>query len=194
MQPPLPTTDIEQATPMANCRLIYRSICSSSFLPNDDLRALVQQSAENNRDEGITGLLLLSGDRFLQVLEGPSLQVNRLFTRIMRDTRHHDVELISFEQIGPTYFDDWNMYLVDLFDLSKQPRELLARKYTAANGVIEIPERLHEVYALLLDARAICRGRPWDECMSSGGGDQTQPASAAPQSSAEQPLPAGDHA
>jgi hypothetical protein len=177
---------------MANCRLIYRSTCSSSFLPNEDLRALVQGSAEHNRREGITGLLLLSGNRFLQVLEGPSLPVNRLFGRISRDKRHRDVELISFEQIGPTYFDDWNMYLVDLFDLSKEPRELLARKYTAANGIVEIPERLHEVYGLLLDARAICRGRPWDECLSARGRDTAALADAAPQSPDEKPMTVDD--
>jgi hypothetical protein len=192
VQQPLPATDSEHAAAMANCRLIYRSICSSSFLPNEDLRALVERSADNNRGEGITGLLLLSGERFLQVLEGPSPAVNCLFGRIMRDTRHHDVELISFEQIGPTYFDEWNMYLVDLFDLSKQPRELLARKYTGANGIIEIPERLHEVYALLLDARAICRGRPWEECLSTGGGDQPAPVNSGSRSSTEEPVPAGD--
>ncbi len=148
---------------MADCRLIYRSTCSASFLPNEDLKALVQQSAENNRRDQITGLLLLSGDQFLQVLEGPSPEVNRLFRRLCRDERHHDIELIAFEQIGPRYFSDWCMHLVDLFDLSRQPRDLLAQKYGAENGVIEIPERLHEIFALLLDARAICRNQPWEE-------------------------------
>jgi len=147
---------------MENCRLIYRSTCSATFLANEELRALVNQSAENNRRHDINGLLLLSGSRFLQVLEGPSAAVNRLFGRIIQDSRHHDVELISFEQIGPAYFNDWNMYLVDLFDLPKHPRELLMSKYDSSNGAVQVPDRLHEVYALLLDARAICRGRPWD--------------------------------
>ena len=148
---------------MGDCRLIYRSTCSASFLPNEDLRSLVHQSADHNAEQGITGLLLLSGDQFLQVLEGPDTAVNRLFNRIIRDTRHHDVALIAFEQIGPRYFDDWCMHLVDLFDLARQPRELLAQKYGAANGVIRIPERLHEIFGLLLDARAICRNQPWEE-------------------------------
>ena len=56
---------------MGDCRLIYRSTCSASFLPNEDLRSLVHQSADHNAEQGITGLLLLSGDQFLQVLEGP---------------------------------------------------------------------------------------------------------------------------
>lgn len=145
------------------CRLIYRSVCADACLPNEDLRQLITRSAEHNRAAGITGLLLLSGDRFLQVLEGPSAPVNQLFGRIMRDPRHHEIELIAYEQIGPTYFDDWAMHLVDLFDLSRAPREYLARKYQVENGVVQIPERLHEVYGLLLDAKALCTGRPWEE-------------------------------
>jgi len=156
---------------MDKCRLIYRSACSDSFMPNEDLRKLVQQSAENNRAAGITGLLILSGDHFLQALEGPADAVNDLFARIVRDQRHYDIRLISYEQIGPTYFDDWDMHLVDLFDLSKHPRQYLAEKYRIKDGTVQIPERMHEVYALLLDAKAICTGRPWDQDQSDAGSE-----------------------
>jgi hypothetical protein len=148
---------------MTHCRLIYQSTCSDKLIDNAELRELVQKSAEHNRAAAITGLLLLSGDQFLQVLEGPADAVNRLFGRIIRDRRHRDVRLLSFEQIGPTYFDDWSMHLVDLFDLSKAPRDLLARKYRSREGAVQIPERLHEVYGLLLDARHICLSRPWED-------------------------------
>jgi hypothetical protein len=164
---------------MGDCRLIYRSTCSESFLPNEDLRALVHKSADYNAAHGITGLLLMSGDKFLQVLEGPDKPVNELFNRIIRDTRHHEVELIAFEQIGPRYFDDWCMHLVDLFDLARQPRELLAEKYGAVNGVIRIPERLHEIFGLLLDARAICRNQPWEEDFGAAGAEAERAAPAA---------------
>jgi len=153
-------------------------------MPNEDLRQLMRESADNNRGAGITGLLILSGDAFLQVLEGPADAVNELFGHIMRDPRHHDLRLISYEQIGPTYFDDWDMHLVDLFDLSKHPRQYLAGKYRVENGVVQIPERLHEVYGLLLDAKAICTGRPWDEDL------RTSTDTAA--SSTPQPATAGD--
>jgi hypothetical protein len=147
---------------MGNCRLIYRSTCAGGFISNEALRKLVEQSAENNRADAITGLLLLSGDQFLQVLEGPSDAVNRLYGRIVQDPRHENVRLVSFEPIGPAYFDEWNMYLLDLFDLTKHPREFLAHKYGSADGAIAIPDRLHEIFSLLLDAKSICRGRPWE--------------------------------
>ena len=147
---------------MSHCRLIYQSTSVRSPVDNEDLRDLIERSTENNKAAGITGLLLLSGNRFLQVLEGPSDAVNALFGRIIRDKRHRDVQLLTYEPIGEVYFDDWNMYLVDLFDLPKAPREYLARKYSTHEGTVRIPSRLHEVYALLLDARSICLTRPWE--------------------------------
>ena len=147
---------------MSRCRLIYQSTVSDKFMPNTELKSLVERSSENNRALGVTGLLLLSGDHFLQVLEGPSNAVNSLFGRIMADQRHRDVRLLTFEPTGDVYFDEWNMYLVDLFDLPKAPRDYFARKYRSRDGAVEIPERLHEVYALLLDARAVCVNRPWE--------------------------------
>jgi hypothetical protein len=147
---------------MSHCRLIYQSVCTRNPIDNHDLRDLVQRSTEQNKAAGINGLLLLSGNRFLQVLEGPSDAVNALFGRIIRDRRHREVQLLTYEPMGDAYFDDWNMYLVDLFDLPKAPRDYLARKYATHEGAVRIPSRLHEVYALLLDARSICVTRPWE--------------------------------
>ncbi|EXJ16273.1 BLUF domain-containing protein [Imhoffiella purpurea] len=147
---------------MENCRLIYRSTCRDGFIDNADLRELVSKSAENNRVQGITGMLILSGDQFLQVLEGPSDAVNRLYARIIVDSRHEDLRLISYEQISERHFKDWDMSLVDLYDLPKPARDLLARKYPSRNGIVPIPERVHEAYALLLDAKFLCQGRPWE--------------------------------
>lgn len=85
-------------------------------MSNEDLFSLVEKAAENNKREGIAGLLLLAGDRFLQVLEGPVTAVNALFQRICHDDRHHTIELISYEPAAESYFEDWNMRLVDLYD------------------------------------------------------------------------------
>ncbi len=148
---------------MKNCRLIYRSDCTDKLIANEDLRDILQQSAQRNREAGITGLLVLSGDQFLQVLEGPSDAVNTLYSKLISDTRHHDLKLISYELIAERYFDDWGMSLVDLYDLPKAERDILRRKYASNKDAVAFPERLHEVYAFLLDAKALCSGRPWEE-------------------------------
>ncbi|MBK1725098.1 BLUF domain-containing protein [Thiocystis violacea] len=147
---------------MGRSRLIYRSTCTDTFITNEALRALVSKSAENNRALGVTGLLVLSGDQFLQVLEGPDEAVNDLYARIIHDARHHHLRLISYEPIAENYFDDWGMSLVDLYDLPKAAREILMRKYPCEGDAIQFPERLHEIYAFLLDAKTICLSRPWE--------------------------------
>ena len=140
---------------MGRCRLIYQSISTEEIISNEALSALMGLAARNNQRDEITGLLLLSGDHFLQVLEGDSKKVNQLFGKIVRDERHHSVELISFESIGTSYFPDWSMRLVDLYNLPGDSRSSLMEKYQHRDGEIRIPDTFHEVFALLLDARAL---------------------------------------
>lgn len=141
---------------MSRCRLIYSSISSKEIASNVTIKELVKRSAQNNLRDKITGLLLLSGDRFLQVLEGDSKAVNRLYGKIYQDARHREVELISFEAIDIGYFETWGMRLVDLYDLPIHPRRFLMDKYEHTDGNIHIPARLHEVFSLLLDAKTLC--------------------------------------
>ena len=164
---------------MRRSRLIYASTATADVVSNEMLRGLSERAASANAEHQITGLLILSGNRFLQVLEGPHRHVNQLFRNIMGDARHRDVELISFEPMDCAYFADWSMRLVDLFDLPGQPREYLAAKYAHKDGSILIPDRLHEVYALLLDARSLCISTPWQ---APAGGDPSSGTTTTPAS------------
>lgn len=130
-------------------------------MSNEDLRQLVKRAVENNQGDGISGVLVLAGTRFLQVLEGPADRVNALFQKICHDDRHHTIELITFEPAVESYFEDWHMRLVDLYDLPMEQRSLFMKKYRHDDGIVRIPDRLNEVFALLLDAKAICLNQPW---------------------------------
>jgi hypothetical protein len=141
---------------MSRCRLIYKSTLVEDTFDAGSMDQFARQCATNNAARNITGLLLLSGDRFLQVLEGPVRAVNSLFFTIERDPRHDSVTLITYEQLGPAYFSDWHMTMLDLYNLPMEPRKLFMSKYESHDGQIRIPDRLHQVYALLLDARAVC--------------------------------------
>lgn len=147
----------------SSCRIIYRSTSTEEFPSNDELFDLAEVSARNNQRDGITGLLILSGSTFLQVLEGAAQPVNAVFQRICRDPRHHTVELLQFETISESYFDSWNMRLVDLHDLPMGQRQLLMDKYDHTDGMVQIPTMLHLAFALLLDAKAICLNQPWSK-------------------------------
>ncbi len=136
---------------------MYKSLASEEFLPNQDLFEMGESCSRNNQDKDITGILVYTGKQFLQVLEGPSADVNSLFQKISRDERHHSVELVTFEQDVEPYFDDWSMRLVDLYDLPGEIRQFFTRKYEHEEEMVIVPKRLLDVNALLLDVRAICK-------------------------------------
>lgn len=90
------------------CRLIYLS--STNVKPNeDDLEDIVNGSQKRNTSFDITGLLIYLNGHFLQVLEGEEESVERLFSNIKRDDRHHMVEAISKSQIKDRLFAKWCM-------------------------------------------------------------------------------------
>ena len=148
---------------MTDCRLVYKSETSWDLLSNDTLRALATKAQTNNSSQSISGLLILSGETFLQVLEGPSDVVNPLYHKILKDERHHDVTLISYEQIASRCFDDWSMRVVELDDLPMASRENLWSKYETDDGRVIIPEDAPKALALLFDALVLCRSEGGDE-------------------------------
>ena len=151
-------------------RLIYKSIATAEVVSNETLRELESQAAAANAENGITGLLVLSGNRFVQVLEGPAEVLTALFGRIMQDKRHHQVTLISFQPVVERCFEDWTMRLVDLFDLPGEKRALMQSKYRHDQDDILLPTDVHEVHAFLLDARYVCLSSPWSAPLGNGGG------------------------
>ena len=107
-------------------RLMYVSRAVPA-LDQEELVAIVRKSRTDNPALGITGVLCLSGGIFVQALEGGRGAVNRLYNRITADPRHHDVELLSYEEIGERRFAGWAMGQVNMAHLN--PALLL--KYSA---------------------------------------------------------------
>ena len=138
---------------MTPCRLIYRSIADPKILDEESLTNLENQAANNNRRYGICGLLLLSGDQFLQVLEGTSTFVNQVYCKVVQDKRHHDVNLISYEGVVKPEFIDWDMKLVNLQSFNPQVQELFTNKYPVNNNLFLFNDDAFLMSALLVDMR-----------------------------------------
>jgi len=94
-------------------RLMYASRAAAG-LKHDALGAIMKKSTAENHKHGITGVLCFSGEVFLQVLEGGRLQVSALYNRITTDPRHHDVVLLSYEEISERSFAGWAMGQVNM--------------------------------------------------------------------------------
>lgn len=89
-------------------RLIYISSTRHPF-PIAELDAILKTSRQNNAADGVTGLLVAGGRRFLQVLEGEEQTVERVFDRIQQDPRHHAVVVLSRKPIDAPSFGAWAM-------------------------------------------------------------------------------------
>jgi len=94
-------------------RLMYASRATDS-VNQDELVAILRQSKANNPSIGVTGVLCFSAGIFLQVLEGGRSPVSALYNKIAQDRRHHDVVLLSYEEIGERSFAGWSMGQVNL--------------------------------------------------------------------------------
>jgi hypothetical protein len=96
-------------------RLVYASHAVRAI---DDgfIKSICEVASSRNAAQGITGVLCTQQGQevFLQVLEGSRADVNTLYASIVRDTRHRDVTLLSYEEIEQRHFASWRMGMVDL--------------------------------------------------------------------------------
>ena len=98
-------------------RLMYASRAVDSVNQNE-LVTILRQSTANNPGVGVTGVLCFAAGIFLQVLEGGRSQVSALYNKIARDPRHHDVVLLSFEEVDERSFAGWSMGRANLSRLN----------------------------------------------------------------------------
>lgn len=98
-------------------RLLYasRAVDPADAAATD---AILAQSRSHNPSCGITGILCYGGGIFLQALEGGRMAVNELYAHILKDPRHKDVILLSYEEISERSFGGWTMGVVNIAKLN----------------------------------------------------------------------------
>ncbi|UOQ70330.1 BLUF domain-containing protein [Hymenobacter cellulosilyticus] len=88
--------------------LAYQSTATS--IPSEqELEDMLTQARAANLEYGLTGVLLYSQGRFMQVLEGSEEAVHFIYARIERDTRHHNVTTLTDGPISQRSFAHWSM-------------------------------------------------------------------------------------
>jgi len=80
------------------------------------LNSIHSHAVRNNTARTVTGMLLFSHGRFLQVLEGERKDVHHTFDRIKEDPRHDHVTLLLDKPIEARHFSHWNMGFKHLND------------------------------------------------------------------------------
>ena len=75
-------------------QIIYESVATDPPAA-DTAPAILRGARPFNGLNGVTGLLCAANDRYLQVLEGPEESVELAMERIVADSRHHEIEILS---------------------------------------------------------------------------------------------------
>lgn len=102
---------IDQAVDLPDAsvyQILYRSRATQPF-SEIQLQELLAWSRAHNTSLLITGLLLYSDGRFVQVLEGPEAAVLALYARIQNDPRHSQVVTVRQGLCAERRFADWTM-------------------------------------------------------------------------------------
>lgn len=88
--------------------LIYLSFRSPKC-SDEDIYNILKTSVVNNAKQGVTGVLVYSKTKFLQVLEGDKGLVLDLYDKVKLDTRHRQVIILSLKPIHKRHFSGWQM-------------------------------------------------------------------------------------
>ena len=89
-------------------RVIYLSSATKP-ISDEEISLLLTVSRKRNLENNITGLLLYADGNFIQIIEGNELDVNLLFDKIQKDSRHKNVITVVNEKIKKRSFSDWSM-------------------------------------------------------------------------------------
>ena len=78
------------------------------------LNELWIQTLELNARDGITGALVFGGDYFFQTIEGEDPVIEAAWTRILKDRRHMDIQLLLENDVASRQFRIHPMKLINL--------------------------------------------------------------------------------
>lgn len=91
-------------------KLIYTSTAVKPFSERE-LEQLMLQARQKNQDFGITGCLIYHQSKFIQYLEGRKCLLEHVFSAIMKDIRHRNIEVLCRQNVDWRAFNDWSMAL-----------------------------------------------------------------------------------
>ncbi len=104
--------------------ITYVSEMATEF-SDEDVDRLIDQALAHNERVGISGMLFCFSDRFIQVLEGPGVDVGELYGRIRLDARHRDVVTVQDVPIEERAYGDWGMRHIRNEDLGESEKALI---------------------------------------------------------------------
>lgn len=109
--------------------LLYVSNATSP-LKQEEINHLLSKSSKNNKNVGVTGMLIYRMGFFIQLLEGEESSVRALYTKIEKDSRHRDSSIVLEFTDNARLFPQWYMGVIsealdanELFTMVKSLRQ-----------------------------------------------------------------------
>ena len=111
------------------------------------LTNIFDTSQKNNTEKGITGCLLIGSNSYLQFLEGPSLAVEKLYSKITVDSRHKNVKKLHEQSIEEKLFVSWSMKFAPFNNLEWSNQEFDSGNFLniKTEGAINVFNSINEV-------------------------------------------------
>ncbi len=110
-------------------------------LSDEEISQIGSISSENNRRDGITGVLIYVGGLFFQIIEGEEAAVDRLYAKIFNDPRHNNVLCLKSEhEVATRLFPQWLMKTINLDQNTDElvyPIKILLQTLTQSHRIIE---------------------------------------------------------
>ena len=84
-------------------------------MPNG-LSDIISASRKHNPKSQITGIISYREGQYLQVLEGPSAEIDKLMAKIVADPRHEDIWVFFDARVIKRSFDNWGVSVFNFVD------------------------------------------------------------------------------
>ncbi len=134
-------------------QLIYSSILNTS-VDWKDIVEISKSSQSRNKENELSGILVLYQNQVLQLLEGESLSITQVFNNILNDKRHTQVNLLNCETIPDRRFGAWKLKEVNIDRLDGQFKKILEAFMVKENTSLRLPQDSAQAYALLASVYA----------------------------------------
>lgn len=131
--------------------MLKRITYISSFvqeMSDYEIMQLASQAAKKNAENEITGVLMAKGGLFFQIIEGPEENIDRLFSSILKDSRHKKLVTLGV-QVGDLkrLFPNWHMKEINLDKPTSERLQPVMAMIDAVHAQSEIIQNLTEALA-----------------------------------------------
>lgn len=92
--------------------MLSQLVYVSTRKPNctaEEIEKILDSCKKNNPPLNITGVLLYSETKFIQLVEGDAKVIMGLYDKIKKDSRHSNAMMISYNPISEKSFPSWHM-------------------------------------------------------------------------------------